>query len=123
MREIRCRVFFYDGKDYSTGEWLSAEEAWAENYIEWDGDRLVPTDKCSIIVEGTGLKDKNGREVFEGDIVHITSHRTDVTAPVIYTDRGFTVDGLMAGHYPNGNHHSEVIGNIYENPELLEEPK
>lgn len=68
----------------------------------------------------TGLKDENEREIYEGDIV---KHATwgDVYE-VIFEDGGFYVlssyDFQTINEYP-----LEVIGNIYENPELLEESK
>ena len=62
----------------------------------------------------TGLTDKNGARIFEGDIVKISN---DEIFEVKYEDGGFTA-GLFLGDWDYG--HVEVIGNIYDNPELVE---
>lgn len=79
------------------------------------------------IMQSTGLKDKNGKEIFEGDIVDYKGREAVVKwhgsyASFIYRfvdglkERVSEWDPLFLACY-----HFEVIGNIYENPELLEE--
>ena len=70
------------------------------------------------IIQCTGLKDKNGRLIYEGDIVKNGLHNDLVE----WYKGGFWVNGFINGakwniHYSHQN--LEVIGNIYENPELL----
>ena len=62
-----------------------------------------------ILMQYTGLKDKNGKEIYEGDIVQFLIHRKLVEWS--QEEARFTCPGAVNG---------EVIGNIYENPELLE---
>ena len=81
------------------------------------------------ILQCTGLKDKNGKLIYEGDIVTydwLTSiskiWRTD-GKHIVEWHNGFTVIGNIAGYdVEHGKARNvEVIGNIYENPELLED--
>lgn len=90
----------------------------------------VPTLQC------TGLKDKNGREIYDGDILKFklledfaafgTNEKyVEIIAPVIYEYGGFFIEqaenSIFLGQLPMSE--IEVIGNIYENPELLENTK
>lgn len=79
------------------------------------------------LMQSTGLKDKNGKEIFEGDIVDYKGREAVVKwhgsyASFIYRfvdglqERVSEWDPLFLACY-----HFEVIGNIYENPELLED--
>uniref|UniRef100_A0A6M3LNN1 Putative YopX protein n=2 Tax=viral metagenome TaxID=1070528 RepID=A0A6M3LNN1_9ZZZZ len=80
------------------------------------------------LMQYTGLHDKNGKEVFEGDIVRLSNVNDDGDEgkTCVAVMRGFeaTFDEIPDGwYYPMGSTaqaHREVIGNIYENQELLE---
>lgn len=76
--------------------------------------------------QSTGLKDKNGKEVFVGDIIKCT--RGCLHEVYIEKEYGGTYCGGMPAVYLKGlregyawTEHEEIIGNIYENPELLED--
>jgi uncharacterized phage protein (TIGR01671 family) len=64
-----------------------------------------------ILMQFTGLKDRNGREIYEGDIVRMSG---EVLVEVRWQPRG-AWNIMRSGSYPI----YEIIGNIYENPELL----
>lgn len=87
------------------------------------------------LMQSTGLKDKNSVEIFEGDIIVGQQHlTTDLSTPfeikglVKYSERNtmFYLDEKSVGHdkfmhsLGSSIYQYEVIGNIYENPELLE---
>jgi len=71
------------------------------------------------LMQFTGLKDKNGKEIYEGDIVRqrefIPNDHT-ITAEIVFSEGCFILNGWEQFICPN---QCEVIGNIYENPELL----
>lgn len=68
------------------------------------------------LLEYTGLKDKNGKEIYEGDILP-NSHQKNCV--VIFENGGFIAKGKGFYIVPQHFQECEVIGNIYENPELL----
>ena len=76
----------------------------------------------STVGQYTGLTDKNGKRIFEGDIVDILTENEEIGV-VEYEDGGFLVsaDGFCVDFHSNINGTDlEVIGNIHDNPELLE---
>lgn len=76
----------------------------------------------STVGQYTGLKDKNGKRIFEGDIVDILTENEEIGV-VEYEDGGFLVsaDGFCVDFHANINGTDlDVIGNIHDNPELLE---
>lgn len=73
----------------------------------------------------TGLEDKNGKEIYEGDIVKheawagSASLRDDIIGPVVFKNGCFAIKTKYGDKYLYTGF-NEVIGNIYENPKLLE---
>ena len=74
------------------------------------------------LMQSTGLKDKNGTEIYEGDIV---KNIYDEIYVVKWFDAGFHLEERYNGGFDYSELHfgnnKEVIGNIYENPGLLED--
>lgn len=125
MREIKFRA------------WDNKNLGWCF-YTNADCMKNLYNPNC-IIMQSTGLKDKNGKEIYEGDIVSEKVNRNveemlDGTKvfprwveigrwPVEFYDNCFVLKGLMNGNYQSKYYPSlktlEIIGNIYENPELL----
>lgn len=93
-------------------------------------------DSNYVYLQYTGLKDVNGKEIYVGDIVKCTELRTEDElnewiSPIVYDDCDLIVhetkmcDVSLSMFFPGTNKmpltEIEVIGNIYENPELIEQ--
>ncbi|PEC29155.1 hypothetical protein COL73_15630 [Bacillus thuringiensis] len=96
--------------------------------------RLLDLEKngeCRFVFQQwTGLLDKQGKEIYEEDIVHMASVMPgcdiDEVGVVKFIECAFLfekIDGSNGWSIFNEATEIEVIGNIYENPELLEESK
>ena len=74
------------------------------------------------LMQFTGVKDKNGKEIYEGDIT-ICKYGPQIAMEVKWVDEGFRTLGKYDGDNYVGfvKNNEEVIGNIYENKNLLEE--
>lgn len=86
-------------------------------------DSLFADSTDMELMQYTGLKDKNGVEIYEGDILgHDTRHLVKTGIKILHVVE-YEIYNLSAARsgfvLPAPLHHFEVIGNIYENPELL----
>ncbi|QOP49049.1 YopX family protein [Lacticaseibacillus paracasei] len=118
-REIKFRAFL-NSKYYENPCMLS----WEELLEQYDAIDMFQRDLMTLM-QYTGLKDKNGREIYEGDVLDIGLRNQDgkpVIAPVSYEKyaAGYVLDNGGNGIWQRLTEDCEVIGNIFENPELLE---
>ena len=114
MREIKFRAW-----DEDAGLMLPTQDlSMPYDYWTWLGDRDVP------IMQFTGLKDKNGTEIYEGDIWEWGSYVGVVKFEAAKWTFRISIS-KRSGHGPHFNlmaAKGAVIGNIHETPELLDAP-
>lgn len=81
-----------------------------------------------VLMQSTGLVDKNGKEIFEGDILAVEADDEVVNVNVlwdkkhalfIFKSKKYNEEELLAELVEDNACPIEIIGNIYENPELL----
>lgn len=134
MREIKFRCWDIENK-----EMLEVQELdYADSY---DGQPMIRTTMYNdyfdtedmILMQYTGLKDKNGKEIYEGDIIYCKQY-IGGNCVEYCIEKGYVCfnDGEFGLYRKQGYYQSlykfkeydyefEVIGNIYDNPELLVE--
>lgn len=136
MREIKFRA--WDGENMNS-EFIIVDTAWMMNKevgcpVNAGFKNMQEQAENWIIMQYTGLKDKNGKEIYEGDILNTNTFRAKAVTPYIVEEalpfiklvnaKGWAYDN--GDYYEGGNIMShewkkfEVIGNIYENKDLLE---
>lgn len=135
MREILFR-----GKDMF-GKWIQGDLLQylgsrilhiAQNYTGAGGQEVVP----ETVGQYTGITDDNGKKIFEGDILKVVNNKykkTYITKVCTYFNTlcvnpngkyyEFTPIGFENAIWDDESYEIEVIGNIYDNPELLEVEK
>ena len=129
MREIRFR-----GRDKINSEWIYGDlmHPHMQTDCEW---MIIPVESIlsdakfvdpQTIGQYTGLEDKYGIPIFEGDILRMDTFNPDV-CEVRFIEGAFCLQ-FPSAQYPADIHYihhadrpqATVIGNIYDNPELLE---
>lgn len=130
MREIRFRIWDTKTKRYLEKGHPDFVNAWG---FEDCKNRLVLKAKSGSLIfeQYTGLKDKDGKEINEGDIVLLTDYHIEVRGVMVCLKTDVRWDreycGFILGCTKFGNklplcsrNDYVVVGNIHENPELLE---
>lgn len=125
-REIKFR-----GKRIDNGEWVCGSlietNVIVDKIVEFTEEYFYTEWWCKVdpetVGQYTGLKDKNGREIYEGDILRAGD--PVYVAEVVYDDHfgawGLCRDDVMSCHVGDFDESDrEVIGNIHEHPHLLE---
>lgn len=138
-REIKFR-----GKDKKTGEWLygNLQVPTIEGvpYFMWDKEKFQCEVETNTIGQFTGLKDKNGKEIYEGDIVYSEFADGSNCMFLVGWNNKLSCFGVMDEYnyrskqlgydFPEFDNHLfievlknskifKIIGNIYDNPDLL----
>lgn len=127
---FRTPIYRVDGK-FKRFEFWHCEDGFLEvarTLLVDDNATFGTSEQC------TGLKDKNGRHIYEGDIVRVfydhfngTFTEKEVVGPVKWECGTWIVNNSLLNHAPEYDETHlksaavEVIGNLHENPELLED--
>lgn len=129
MREIKFRVWEEDCNFMNDCvQIVIMDDERTFEVTEGFGWKMVPE---KHVMQFTGLHDKNGKWIYEGDIVRLSSDNgIDYNAMIVFKNGAFcaidgTEDDYSIRRYGlmRFELQIEIIGNIYENPELLEELK
>ena len=130
--------FLFRGKRKDNGKWVEGNLLYTRTTTFG-----VVTEICTLemsyqvipdtVGQCTGLKDKNGKPIFEGDIIKTKEYGRDIghsnvnnfdIFKVIYEPAVFRLENVRRGFNLVGNGNDfEIIGNIHDNPELLEVEK
>lgn len=125
MRSFKFRLWFEEIREMIPFEKLHVELEDGE-YTVWfsfndDGIRDGLPIEDFKVMQYTGFKDANGTEIYEGDILQYDNGHRDRVA---FVEGCFVMTGKSTFNYLYTAlkfHNAEVVGNIYENPELLQE--
>ena len=137
MREILFRGKRTDNGEWVTGFYVRADHHWHKHGIHKDwiicgasanGGWFALHNKYPVksdtVSEYTALKDKNGKRIFEGDIVRMEFVDTEEVGEIVWDEECCkwayaSPDGDIYG--VDGTIECEILGNIHDNPELLED--
>lgn len=126
MREIKFRAWDKDGKEMieANGFYQKADPKISGNglhlsdFLGINKDGTIGKEHENIVLmQYTGLKDKNGVEIYEGDLLENNGNKP---AEVRFKNGCYFAGNYNTELWTFAGGNKEVIGNIYENPELVE---
>lgn len=127
MRTIKFRGKRIDGKGFAFGSLILPNSENENTYIQgWNGAKFKVIKES--VGQFSGLHDKNGKEIYEGDIFKsiLNSLGNELINPkLVYEELRWVLKDSSKNRnfeyldYYEADTELEVVGNIYENPELL----
>lgn len=130
MREVKFRLYSKEEKEMFYPEHIEKIDFYNKfarvegkgfyGYFDFSEDE-------SVLMEYTGLKDKNGKEIYEGDIIIHKNPKPfrDLIYEIVFLKGGFAIKNndyiKDLSEFLKESSKAEVIGNKYKNPELLSE--
>ena len=120
MREIKFRAWVKDSYYHAYSDSCGGRDSSSIEMLKLFFKHTAETDD---VEQYTGLKDKNGREIYEGDIIR--DYDEGYLYKVVFRDGSFMFHDYLNNdyYYDDDLPEHEIIGNIHETPELLEEGK
>lgn len=140
MRKIKFRIWDEDGAELINQDdiyWIDFRNDCASVLDKYNYENNCQKEiSINHIMQSTGFNDKNGVEIYEGDIIEYTDKTSTIRGQIIYgiydedwqTDLGFYIKWYNRKNLRNcfkvwQSRGIKVIGNIYTNSELLEKDK
>lgn len=122
-REFKFRV--WNGTYFISDFYISNDNVYEDVHGEGDNIHeyhLYPI-RNVIVQQYTGLKDKNNNDIFEGDIVKLIFNGSSVNGLVHYAHGQYLIsfNGFYFNNLLMDSNNCEVLGNMFENSELLYE--
>jgi uncharacterized phage protein (TIGR01671 family) len=128
MRVIKFRGYSYARQSWLYGNLIEKDDPQIAEPTPWVRlihNRALDAEMVAFDSVGqfTGLHDKNGKEIYEGDIVHLFGYVKDFNHRVVYVESRFCTHSISGGHSDFISPlNTEVIGNLYEVSELAKTP-
>ena len=119
-----CRMYSPEEVMVGNGDiWIIDEDGVA-------GEWIVNNDL--VLMQSTGLTDKNGKEIFEGDILSIETDKENVKVEVswdskhalfVFESKKYNAKQALGELFEDNPYPFKIIGNVWEDPELVEVKK